>query len=120
MRHMLEKFKKKQGIATTADLIMIAGVFSLAGTTDSLAVKSLLPSFFKALPAFPVWARAGLYVAVAVPLYQCFLLIYGFLLGQFDFFWQREKRLGRRLSEGLTRMLRRILCVLRRQESETV
>jgi hypothetical protein len=31
------------------------------------------------------------------PAYQILILVYGFLLGQFDFFWQKEKKLLQRI-----------------------
>jgi hypothetical protein len=38
-----------------------------------------------------------LYLILVLPLYQIFLLIYGFIFGQFKFFWEKEKLIFRRI-----------------------
>ncbi len=95
MHNFFEKFKKRSGITSTADLVLILSAFSLAGPTDSLTVRPLAHSIFGLLPKLPTIAYVAIYILLAVPLYQCFLLIYGSLFGQFKFFWEREKKIGR-------------------------
>jgi hypothetical protein len=41
----------------------------------------------------PLWWRALFYCLTVLPAYQVILLIWGFLFGQFQFFWNFEKRL---------------------------
>ena len=91
---MIEKLKKRWGIARTLDIVLIMSVFSLAGATESLAVKPLFRSFFQMAPQMPQWLKFCTYL-LAVPLYQGFLLLYGLFLGQFRFFWEREKQIAR-------------------------
>jgi hypothetical protein len=38
-----------------------------------------------------------LYLLLVLPLYQLVLLIYGFIFGQFTFFWEKEKQFFRRI-----------------------
>ncbi|WP_027001016.1 DUF6787 family protein [Eisenibacter elegans] len=50
------------------------------------------------------WQRNLIYTLVILPIYQVVLLAYGWLFGQFRFFWNFEKRmfarlLGRKASE---------------------
>ena len=97
-----ERFKKKQGIATTRDAIIIATVFSLAGMSITFTVRPLYNYAFHLLPKIPFLIRIIAYILVAVPTYQCFLLIYGFCFGQFKFFWEREKKFGRSILKILT------------------
>ncbi len=92
MTKIFEKLKKKWGLASTGEVFVILAIFSLAGPSDSFVVKSLLHSVFKSISALPLGLRIAVYVLIAVPLYQCFLLIYGFLFGKFDFFWKRQKK----------------------------
>lgn len=74
-------------------MLAILASFSLAGPTIFWVGRPLL---FSLLPArSPTWLRVAAYVVVMPPLYQFFLLVYGALLGQFRFFWEREKKLGR-------------------------
>ena len=54
-------------------------------------VKPLWFSVFGVTEATPQWLRFVIWLAMVFPTYQAFLLIYGFLLGQFKFFWAKEK-----------------------------
>ena len=117
---MFAKMKQRLGISTTFDLIVILVIFSIAGSTDSLTIRPFVHSLFKFLPKLPAWVHVIVYILVAVPLYQCFLLIYGFLLGQFNFFWQREKKFGRFLKRILRKVFENIANLVRRRESEYV
>jgi hypothetical protein len=38
-----------------------------------------------------------LYLLLVLPLYQIILLMYGFIFGQFNFFWEKEKQIFRRI-----------------------
>jgi len=40
-----------------------------------------------------------LYLLLVLPLYQIILLIYGFIFGQFNFFWEKEKQIFRRIKK---------------------
>jgi hypothetical protein len=42
------------------------------------------------------------YIPIVFPLYQINLLIFGFLLGQFEFFWEKEKALVRFVKRQLS------------------
>ncbi len=120
MKERIAKFKKKYGILRNFDLIAIFCVFSLAGTTDSLTVRPLLHTLLKPFPKFPAWGYVCAYIIMAVPLYQCFLLGYGFLLGQFKFFWQREKQFIKLLHRFFTKQFKNLIGLFRKQESEYV
>ncbi len=43
-----------------------------------------------------------LYLLLILPLYQLFLLVYGFIFGQFSFFWEKEKMLLRRMRKAFS------------------
>jgi hypothetical protein len=93
---MIDKLKKKWGISSNLDFIMIMLVFSLAGMSISFA----RPFVFHVLHLdhAPLWVKIVVYLPLIVPLYQCGLLVFGFLLGQFKFFWEWEKKWVARLS----------------------
>ena len=71
-------------------------VFALTGTTVYLIAKPTLRWCF-APQAVPLWAKV-IYYIVILPIYNALLLAYGALLGQFQFFWEFEKRLFKRLA----------------------
>ena len=90
---LLDRFKQKWGISRAIDIILILVVFSLAGMS---IVFVRVPVFqFLGIEDANMGIKTIVYLMVVFPAYQFFLLFYGFLLGQFHFFWEKEKKMGR-------------------------
>ena len=54
------------------------------------------------LPAdTPGWLWVPIYLVVMFPMYQVLLLLFAALLGQWSFFWEKEKKMGRWLLSRL-------------------
>ena len=87
---MLVKLKDKWGIHSNWDVIAILIVFAVSGSSI-LFVKPLWYGVFNVTEETPAWLRVVVWIAMVFPTYQAFLLIYGFILGQFKFFWAKEK-----------------------------
>ena len=87
---MVERLKTKWGINSNWDVLAILIVFAISGSSI-LFVKPLWYSLFNITEDTPTWIRVTVWIAMVFPTYQAFLLIYGFLLGQFKFFWAKEK-----------------------------
>jgi hypothetical protein len=87
---MIERLKEKWGIKSNWQILLILIVFSLAGSSI-MFVKPLWYNVFGVTESTPTWLRVTIWLIMVFPTYQVFLLIYGFLLGQFDFFWKKEK-----------------------------
>lgn len=87
---MVERLKLKWGITSNWDILAIMIVFAISGSSI-LFVKPLWFGLFNITEATPTWLRVLVWIAMVFPTYQAFLLIYGFLLGQFKFFWAKEK-----------------------------
>lgn len=71
--------------------MLILLVFACTGFT----VLFLKTPVFKLLfgqENIPLWASVVYYLLI-LPVYNVFLLCYGFIFGQFQFFWSFEKRL---------------------------
>ena len=83
---MFKRLKEKWGIKSNLQLVLILIVFSLAGSSI-LFVKPIWYNIFGVTESTPGWLRFTIWLAMVFPTYQVFLLIYGFLLGQFEFFW---------------------------------
>ena len=92
--------KKRWGVGPWGVLAILL-TFSLSGLTvvwvRPLILDAILP------PDAPTWVRWVAYALVIFPLYQAILLAYGAVLGQFPFFWQKEKAMGRWLVRTFTR-----------------
>lgn len=100
-RNFLEKLKSKWKLKSLWQVILVLLVFACTGFTilfvkkpifDFLGVNTNQGGFFKTV----------LYLLLVLPLYQVFLLVYGFIFGQFSFFWEKEKQFISRLGKFFT------------------
>ncbi len=99
---IFERLKQKWDIRTNAEFFRIMTVFSLAGMNVSLCRKPL----FHALgigSETVLWVKTLIYIALIFPIYQLSLLIYGLILGEFKFFWSKQKLLWKGLKRGFTK-----------------
>ena len=87
---MIERLKQRWGVSSTWHVIAILVVFSLAGSSI-LYVKQPI---YHAL-GIPADASLWIRIPLIVLFYQVLLLIWGTVFGQFRFFWEKEKKLGR-------------------------
>lgn len=78
---------------------MVLVVFACTGFTI-LFIKNPILDFFGVEKGG--FVNTTLYLLLVLPLYQIFLLIYGFIFGQFAFFWEKEKQIAQRIA-GLFR-----------------
>ena len=87
----LERMKAKWGLNSVLQVVLILIVFALTGMT----VVWARPIIFKLLGIENAggWLKTISYLVLVFPLYQCLLLFYGFVFGQFSFFWEKEKKL---------------------------
>lgn len=90
---MLEKLKTKWGLHTNWDVLAVIIVFSISGSSI-MFVKPLWFKLFGVTDATPFWLKSIIWLIMVFPTYQVFLLIYGFIFGQFAFFWKKEKKMA--------------------------
>ena len=94
----LHQLQSRWKVNSLTQVILILTTFALTGTTVVYISKPLLAAIFEP-DGIPVWARIIYYILI-LPVYNLFLLAYGFLLGQFSFFWEFEKRFLNRFSSN--------------------
>lgn len=97
----IDKLKTRWKVENTAQVILILVVFALTGTTVAYIMKPLLQWLFEP-NEIPTWAKIVYYVLI-LPIYNLLLLLYGLLLGQFQFFWNFEKKFFSRLFSRFSR-----------------
>ncbi len=90
---------EKWGVQTHWEFFIICLTFSLAGMIIVFERKPLF--HFLGIDHTPLWFKILIYIPLVCPIYQMNLLIFGFLFGQFPFFWEKEKKLGRFLLQSL-------------------
>lgn len=86
-------FKQRWKITSTFQLTIIIIVFAITGSTAAYVSKPILACFGITRAASSPWLYFPLYIILILPVYQVLLVGYGFLFGQFRFFWAFEKKL---------------------------
>lgn len=94
MSKWIQKLQDRWGVSSRRVIIILI-VFALTGTTVVLIKKPILNALFPT--ENPGWGFFVLYYILILPVYNLLLLIYGFIFGQFDFFWNFEKRFFSRI-----------------------
>lgn len=95
---VLQKLKNKWGLQSLMQVVAVLAVFTLTGSTVVYIRKFLFVGLgFD--ETTPFWLKTVTYLLFVMPFYQVLLLTYGFLLGQFTFFWKKEKKLARRIGK---------------------
>lgn len=92
----LNKLQERWKVGSVLQVIIILIVFTCTGFTVLLLKRPLFDYLFDG-EAVPVWATIVYYIAI-LPVYNVFLLFYGFVFGQFQFFWNFEKRFFARIT----------------------
>ncbi len=91
----LQKLQIRWKVNSVYQVIIILFVFACTGFTVLFLKKPLFQYWFTDTE-MPLWAST-LYYVLILPVYNAFLLLYGFLFGQFQFFWAFEKRFFNRI-----------------------
>lgn len=92
----LLKLQTKWGLDSLVQVVAVLAVFTLTGSTV-VYIRRFLFDIIGFDEATPTWLKIITYLVCVMPMYQILLLAYGFLLGQFSFFWEKEKKLFRRI-----------------------
>lgn len=79
---------------STTQVVIVLIVFACTGTTVLLIKRPLFAYWFPDGEK-PLWATIAYFILI-LPVYNVFLLFYGFLFGQFKFFWEFEKKFFKR------------------------
>lgn len=86
----VNRLKAKWGIESTWQVIAILIAFSLAGTSVTRIRKIFWP-LFGFTSETSMWIQVPVYILLIFPTYQIMLMTFGTLLGQYKFFWAKEK-----------------------------
>jgi hypothetical protein len=89
------KLKDRWNVQSNWRIVLILVVFTCTGFTV-LFLKRPLLTFLSGTEDHSTIGTILYYVFI-LPLYNILLLGYGFVFGQFDFFWQFEKRFFNRI-----------------------
>lgn len=99
----LEKLKERWGIEHNWQVVVIFCVFAITGSTASYIGKpvlSLLNITTESYGSIGYWV---IRIVLLFIVYQFLLVFFGWVFGQYKFFWNFEKKMLRRL--GLKRFV---------------
>ena len=95
--NFVERLKKKWNISNNMNFVLIMIVFSLAGMGVCFARRKIF--ILLGMNHEPLWVNIAAWLILIVPLYQLSTLFFSIFLGQFSFFWERQKILGRAIKK---------------------
>lgn len=87
----ISKLKNRWGITSTFQVIIILVVFACTGFSV-LYAEEVIFQWLGIGEEKSWWLALILFILITLPLYNLLLLVYGFIFGQFKFFWNFEKR----------------------------
>jgi len=101
----MDKLKERWGITSSFQLILIFVVFAITGSSSVYVAKPFLQLIGMDYENFSEtwWGTTFYWIArilLIFPFYQILLVIYGWLFGQFKFFWAFEKKMLKRIGLG--------------------
>jgi hypothetical protein len=86
----IQKLQSRWHLNSVGKVFIILAVFACTGFTVMFLKPVITGWLFKS--GHSTWFSI-LYWILILPIYNLFLLFYGFLLGKFQFFWEFEKKL---------------------------
>lgn len=92
----IDKLQNRWNLKNGWQVIIVLVVFACTGFTV-LFLKRPVVNFFIADGDQNIWFTITYYILI-LPIYNIILLFYGFIFGQFNFFWQFEKRMWNRMT----------------------
>lgn len=90
----LQRLQTKWKLESLLQVVLVLVVFACTGFTILFIKNPILDFFGVERGGF---VNTVIYLLLVLPLYQIILLIYGFIFGQFSFFWEKEKQIFRRI-----------------------
>lgn len=95
----MNSFKKRWNINSNWQLAIILVVFAVTGSSSALLAKPIT-NFIGLTKENVGFFYIPFRILLIFPIYQILLVLIGFLLGQFTFFWEFEKKMLQRLKLG--------------------
>ncbi len=101
---LFKVLENKWDVTYRWELIAIFIAFAITGSTAARVSDPLLSFFGILKDTTNGWLYWPLRIFIIFPVYQVLLLIVGWLVGQFKFFWEFEKKMLKRL--GFARFIK--------------
>ena len=96
-KSFMQKLQAKWQLDSLVQVVAVLAVFTLTGSSV-VYIRKFLFAALDYNDATPFWLKTVTYLLFVFPAYQVLLLAFGFLLGQFRFFWEKEKKMLSRIA----------------------
>ncbi len=97
MPSWIEKLQERWGVNSPWQVFVILVVFACTGFSSLYSKRWIYNALGWEADSWAWWQSLLGTVFIVLPLYQVLLLGYGWLFGQFSFFWNFEKRMFSRI-----------------------
>lgn len=87
----LQRLQRRWELKDLTQVMIVLLVFACTGTT-AMFLKKPIFALLGVGEQTVWWLRIIIWCITILPIYNVLLLVYGFIFGQFDFFWKFEKR----------------------------
>ena len=89
----MNNFKERWNIKSNWQLFAVILIFAITGSSAAYLSRPILALFGIAKETVSPWKYYPLYIILIFPVYQVLLVSFGFIFGQFAFFWAFEKKM---------------------------
>ena len=96
----MANLKQRWNLKNNWQVVVIILVFALTGSTAAMLSKPILNWLGISKDTHHLALYIPLYIVIIFPIYQVLLVSFGFLFGQFQFFWNFEKKMLRAMKLG--------------------
>jgi hypothetical protein len=96
----MASFKERWNIKSNWQAFVIIVVFAITGSSAAFLSKPILSLFGIVRGSVSNWLYYPLYILLIFPVYQVLLVSFGFIFGQFTFFWAFEKKMLKSMGLG--------------------
>ena len=93
----INKLERKWVVNQRWELIRIFLIFALTGSSSVFVGRPFIKLLGVSKDNLHVSVYYALFIVISLVFYQILLLLWGWILGQFDFFWRFEKKMLKRL-----------------------
>lgn len=96
----MKKLKERWNVSSNWQLTIIFIVFAITGSTAAYLSKPVTTALGITKENLSLWLYWPIRLIVIFPVYQVLLVVLGALFGQFQFFWEFEKKMLNRMKLG--------------------
>ncbi|AOW19458.1 DUF6787 family protein [Urechidicola croceus] len=96
----MEKLRERWGIKSNWQILIILFVFSITGSSSLFVAKPIIKFIGITKDNLPTSIYWILYIVLSFIFYQIMLVLFGWIFGQYNFFWNMEKKMLKRIGLG--------------------